>query len=1012
MGKILLNFSAKNRGNIMSEFMTSAQVRESFIKFFESKEHLFVRSSPVVPHDDPTLMFTNAGMNQFKAIFLGDNPKGWKRACNSQKCIRVSGKHNDLDVVGRDNYHHTFFEMLGNWSFGDYYKKEAIAWAWELLTEVWKLPKERLFATVYEDDDEAWQIWKDVSGLPDDRIMRFDAKSNFWEMGDTGPCGPCSEIHYDRGDLATQAETFKDPILGVNGENDRYIEIWNNVFMQYERVSDGSLIPLKAKNVDTGMGFERICSILQGKTSNYDTDVFSPIIAKVAELSKVPYSDGVDGTPHRVIADHLRAVSFAIADGALPSNEGRGYVLRRILRRASRFARLLGQKEAFICKLVQVLADTMGEAFPEIRERKDFVTEVIKSEEERFIKTLDAGLERFENIVAELNRNPSAIPETLDVQGLVKKYVFGLLQDVDENEFNNLLNPIIAKAVFGLHDVQYPFMIKSSDRSRYENGVSRFYKPDAFNDNVVRRNGTEYIITSQWRSDSYDKVKIWIEKHLANNVKKEIPGDKVFLLYDTYGFPPDLTAILAEEKGFTINEQQFNDCMKAQKDLARANMKQGINTMGTEGWTQYSEESSKFVGYELSACETKVVRWREDKGVLSIVLETSPFYAEMGGQVGDKGTLVSADLEIDVFDTVKVNDTALCRGKVLKGEATEESMAQVFVATVDDERSKDIRKNHSATHLLQAALREVLGNHVQQQGSFVSSEVLRFDFSHFNAMTEEEIQKVEDIVNEKVMACLNVSTQVMNVDEAKASGAMALFGEKYGEDVRVVKMGSDCEEFSKELCGGLHVSCTGEIGLVKIVSESSVSAGVRRIEAVSGRNAMLLLRTGTKILSALREQLRCKDADLLARIAQNFEKTLSLEKALQSVKLELATLAAADILRGALDVLGVQLFVREFTMPEDKFKDLLDGVQNKLSPDSIAVIANKGESNGSIAVMVGKEVQAKGIKAGDMVKDLAAACGGKGGGRPDRAQAGTREPEKISAAISNANNWLREKLGK
>lgn len=882
----------------MSEFMTSAQVRESFIKFFESKEHLFVRSSPVVPHDDPTLMFTNAGMNQFKAIFLGDNPKGWKRACNSQKCIRVSGKHNDLDVVGRDNYHHTFFEMLGNWSFGDYYKKEAIAWAWELLTEVWKLPKERLFATVYEDDDEAWQIWKDVSGLPDDRIMRFDAKSNFWEMGDTGPCGPCSEIHYDRGDLATQAETFKDPILGVNGENDRYIEIWNNVFMQYERVSDGSLIPLKAKNVDTGMGFERICSILQGKTSNYDTDVFSPIIAKVAELSKVPYSDGVDGTPHRVIADHLRAVSFAIADGALPSNEGRGYVLRRILRRASRFARLLGQKEAFICKLVQVLADTMGEAFPEIRERKDFVTEVIKSEEERFIKTLDAGLERFENIVQEL-----------------------------------------------------------------------------------------------------DGAKV-------------ISGDKVFQLYDTYGFPPDLTGILAEEKGLSIDEAGFEKCMEEQKARARANMKQGINTMGTEGWTQYSEVSTEFVGYELATCETKIARFREDKGVLSIVLEKSPFYAEMGGQVGDKGTLVASGLEISVFDTVKVNDTAVCRGKVLKGEATEESMAQVFVATVDDERRKDIRKNHSATHLLQAALREVLGNHVQQQGSFVSSEVLRFDFSHFNAMTEEEIQKVEDIVNEKVMACLNVSTQVMNVDEAKASGAMALFGEKYGEDVRVVKMGSDCEEFSKELCGGLHVSCTGEIGLVKIVSESSVSAGVRRIEAVSGRNAMLLLRTGTKILSALREQLRCKDADLLARIAQNFEKTLSLEKALQSVKLELATLAAADILRGALDVLGVQLFVREFTMPEDKFKDLLDGVQNKLSPDSIAVIANKGESNGSIAVMVGKEVQAKGIKAGDMVKDLAAACGGKGGGRPDRAQAGTREPEKISAAISNANNWLREKLGK
>ena len=991
--------------------MTSAQVRESFIKFFESKGHLFVRSSPVVPHDDPTLMFTNAGMNQFKAIFLGDNPKGWKRACNSQKCLRVSGKHNDLDVVGRDNYHHTFFEMLGNWSFGDYYKKEAISWAWELLTEVWKLPKERLFATVYQDDDEAWQIWKDVSGLPDDRIMRFDAHSNFWEMGDTGPCGPCSEIHYDRGDLATQAETFKDPIKGVNGENDRYIEIWNNVFMQYERVSDGSLIPLKAKNVDTGMGFERICAILQGKTSNYDTDVFTPIIAKIAELSGVPYNDGEAGTPHRVIADHIRAISFAIADGALPSNEGRGYVLRRILRRASRFARLLGQKKPFICQLVQVLADTMGDAFPEIRERKEFVASVIKSEEESFIRTLDAGLERFENIVAEMNN--VFIPENMRVQDLVKEYVAGILENVQDAEFNQLLNADYAKDLFGLHDTQFPFLIKASDRTKYEDGQSRFYQQVQ-----VFRNNQEYVITSQWRQDSYSKVKAWITSHMALLMRKQgyqpakvVPGDKVFLLYDTYGFPPDLTGILAEEKGLTIDEEGYNKCMEEQKARARANMKQGINTMGTEGWTQYSEESTKFVGYELSACETKVVRWREDKGVLSIVLETSPFYAEMGGQVGDKGTLVSADLEIDVFDTVKVNDTALCRGKVKKGTANEETMGAVFMATVDNDRRNDIRKNHSATHLLQAALRQVLGTHVQQQGSFVSNELLRFDFSHFNAMTAEEIQKVEDIVNAKVMECLPVNTQVMGVDEAKASGAMALFGEKYGDEVRVVKMGCAGDEFSKELCGGLHVQNTGNIGLVKIVSESSVSAGVRRIEAVSGRGALALLRAGTQILTSLREQLRCKDAEVLDRIQQTFAKTQNLEKSLQSVKLELATLIAAEVLNGGINVMGVNLFVRELNMPEDKYKDLLDGIQNKLATDSVAVIANKVNGNGSIAVMVGKDVQAKGIKAGDLVKDLAAACGGRGGGRPDRAQAGTKEVDKIAGAIANANNWIRAKLG-
>lgn len=881
----------------MSETITSAQVRESFIKFFESKGHLFVRSSPVVPHDDPTLMFTNAGMNQFKAIFLGDNPKGWKRVCNSQKCIRVSGKHNDLDVVGRDNYHHTFFEMLGNWSFGDYYKKEAISWAWELLTEVWKLPKERLFATVYQDDDEAWQIWKDVSGLPDDRIMRFDAHSNFWEMGDTGPCGPCSEIHYDRGDITTQAETFKDPVLGVNGENDRYIEIWNNVFMQYERLSDGSLVPLKAKNVDTGMGFERICAILQGKTSNYDTDVFSPIIRKIAELSGVPYSEGKDGTPHRVIADHLRSLSFAIADGALPSNEGRGYVLRRILRRASRFARLLGQKKPFICNLVQVLADTMGDAFPEIRERKDFVASVIRSEEESFIRTLDAGLERFASISADL---------------------------------------------------------KAGDR---------------------------------------------------------IPGDKVFLLYDTYGFPPDLTGILAEEKGLSIDEEGYEKCMEEQKARARANMKQSINTMGSEGWTEYAVGSTKFAGYETSSATVKILRYREDKGVLSIVLDTTPFYAEMGGQIGDKGTLVSKNLEISIFDTVRVNDTTVHRGKVTKGEANRETMASEFLATVDDVRRSDIRKNHSATHLIQAALRQVLGSHVQQQGSYVSNELLRFDFSHFNAMTSEEIQQVEDTVNAKVMECLPVVTDVMDVDEAKSSGAMALFGEKYGDKVRVVKMGNPGEEFSRELCGGLHVQNTGNIGMVKIISESSVSSGVRRIEAVTGRGALALLRAGTQILTALREQLRCKDADVLDRIQQAFAKTQNLEKSLQSVQLELATLAAGELLQGAVNVMGVNLYVREMSTPDDRFKNLLDGVQNKLDTESVAVIANKGCANGSIAVMVGKNVQAKGIKAGDMVRDLAKACNGKGGGRPDRAQAGTREPEKISSAIANANNWIRAKLG-
>ena len=874
--------------------MTSAQIRDSFIHFFESKGHTFVRSAPVVPQDDPTLMFINAGMNQFKAIFLGDNPKGLKRACNSQKCIRVSGKHNDLDEVGRDTYHHTFFEMLGNWSFGDYYKEEAITWAWELLTEVWHLDKNRLFVSVFKDDDEAAAIWSRVSGLPDNRIMRFDEDSNFWEMGDTGPCGPCSEIHYDRGDIATQEATFADPVLGVNGTNDRYIEIWNNVFMQYERISTGELVPLKAKNVDTGMGFERVCAILQGVKSNYDTDVFSPIIQKIAEWSGVPYDQGPDGTPHRVIADHLRSISFAIADGALPSNEGRGYVLRRILRRASRFARLLGQTEPFISRLVPVLAQTVGDAFPEIKERQAFVAEVIHAEEDRFIRTLDAGLDRFDKIVAELGS------------------------------------------------------------------------------------------------------------------AKIIPGDRVFALYDTYGFPPDLTRLLAEEKGLSTDEAGFEKSMQEQKSRARAAQKQSVNTMASEGWTTFSEVSTRFVGYDLPSCETKITRYREDKGVLSIVLETTPFYAEMGGQVGDKGTLVSKQIEIQIFDVIKVNDTIIHRGKISKGTLDESSMSAVFSASVNEELRLHLRRNHSATHLLHGALRQVLGDHVVQHGSRVAPEDLRFDFSHFSALTPEQLIQVENLVNEQVMQCLPVCTELMKLEDAKASGAIALFGEKYEEDVRMVSMSS----FSKELCGGLHVSNSGQIGLFKITSESSVSAGVRRIEAVTGMGSLELLRQDSLVLSSLRDKLRCKNEMIVGRIDAAFESAKELEKNLQSAKLELSMAAAQEILTDATLIEGVSVFAKELQFEEEKFKNLLDGVQAKLDESSVAFLFNRVGDSGSIAVVASKGVQQKGLKAGDLVKQLAELAGGKGGGRPDRAQAGTRELDKMATAVSAVHDLVKEKLTK
>jgi len=884
---------------------TSAEIRASFIKFFESKEHLFVRSSPVVPQDDPTLMFINAGMNQFKACFLGDNPNNYKRVANSQKCIRVSGKHNDLDEVGHDTYHHTFFEMLGNWSFGDYYKKEAIEWAWELLTEVWKLPKERLFVTVYQDDDEAWQIWKQVSGLPDTRIMRFGEKSNFWEMGDTGPCGPCSEIHYDKGDLATQEETFADPVQGVNGKNARYIEIWNNVFMQFERIKSGKLLPLKNKNVDTGMGFERVCAILQGKDSNYETDVFSPIINKIAELSGVPYKADQSGMSHRVVADHLRSLSFAIADGALPSNDGRGYVLRRILRRASRYARLLNQKEPFINRLVPILVQTMGEAFPEIRERADFVAEVIRSEEERFIRTLDAGLEKFEKII---------------------------------NEFYS-------------------------------------------------RKGVDYI--------------------------PEIPGSQVFLLYDTYGFPPDLTRILAEEKKFRIDMEGFDEEMKKQKERARASQKQELSAIGTEGWTIFAEGSTKFLGYDEDTAFVKILRYKEDKGSYSIVLDRTPFYAEMGGEIGERGTLENERVKFKVFDTIKVNDIWIHRAKLMSGDVNENNMSLEFRASVNLKEREATRKNHSATHLLQAALRQEVGNHVTQQGSRVAPESLRFDFTAFAALTPEQIKTIENLVNEKIQMCLDIDTDVMPVEKAKESGAMALFGEKYGAEVRVVSM----ENFSKEFCGGLHAKNTGEIGVFRILSESSVSAGVRRIEATTALNALDSFREEAAIVSSLREQFKAKTKNVLERVSLLTEQLKASEKLAAELQAKIAEGQSADLFKNPVQVKNIPLWVSKVHVEPGEFAALLEGAQKTMPNAGIAVVANVQSSGainrattGTIAVIVHAELIKKKISAGDIVKKLAELAGGKGGGRPNLAQAGTKNPEKIEEALKEAEKVVGESI--
>ena len=885
-------------------YLTGKQIRQGFIDFFISKGHVYVPSAPVVPHDDPTLLFTNAGMNQFKSALLGDNREGWKRVANSQKCIRVSGKHNDLDEVGRDTYHHTFFEMLGNWSFGDYYKKDAIRWSWELLTEVWKLPKSRLFVTIFQDDDEAERLWKSETDIGHDRIMRFGAKSNFWEMGDVGPCGPCTEIHFDMGDDATRAATYNDPIQGVNGPNARYIELWNNVFMQSERLQSGDLKPLKSQNVDTGMGFERIVSVIQGTGSNYETDVFQPIIGKIAALSGVAYSRGPEGTPHRVIADHLRALSFAIADGATPGNEGRGYVLRRILRRGSRFARNLGQREPFLCKLVATLAETMGEAYPELVQRRSYIEQVIRAEEERFMRTLDQGLDRFAKIAA-------------DVKG---------------------------------------------------------------------------------------------------KGQPAIGGAEVFTLYDTYGFPTDLTRVLAEEQGLTIDEAGYQKHMEEQRERARGAAKFDGSFASDEGWTILSPGiDTEFLGYQGLTAEVSARRFREAGDQVLVVLDKTPFYAEAGGQVGDTGTLKGKpgpagvpSVELRVLDTVKVFDMIVHKCDLLGGILSPETMKSLTAQVDALNRFRTVR-NHSATHLLHSALRKVLGSHVQQQGSRVAPETLRFDFTHFQAMTPEEIKQVEYEVNLRIEENHPIRNAVHGIEEAKKMGAMALFGEKYGDKVRVITMG----EVSMELCGGTHATATGDIGFLKIVSESSIAAGVRRIEAVTGLGALELAQKQQTALSEVGKVFKAKAGQEIERASEAVAKIRALEKEVLELRQAQARLQAlALVAEKGKTVNGATVLVYkldEKAFPKDSVSHLVDGLAGHLR-NGVAVLTQTSGDSLSIYVVAGKEAQAK-VKAGDLIKAIGPVADARGGGKPDRAQAGSKSPEKEPLVLAEAEKYLKQALG-
>ncbi len=862
--------------------LTAKEIRESFIEFFRSKGHHIVPSAPMVIKDDPTLMFTNAGMNQFKDIILGNVAIKWPRVSDSQKCLRVSGKHNDLEEVGHDTYHHTMFEMLGNWSFGDYFKKDAIDWAWEYLTEVLKINPENLYATVFEGyapeglerDNEAASIWE--KHLPADHIINGNRHDNFWEMGETGPCGPCSEIHID-----LRSDEEKAQICGrdlVNHDHPQVIEIWNLVFMQYNRKADGSLEPLPNKVIDTGMGFERLCMALQGKTSNYDTDVFQPLIKKIGEIAGKTYGEDKDcDVAMRVIADHVRTIAFSIADSQLPSNAKAGYVIRRILRRAVRYGyTFLGQREAFMYRLIDTLIESMGEAYPEIKVQSTLIKSVIKEEEDSFLRTLETGIKMLDKVIADTKQ--------------------------------------------------------------------------------------------------------------AGNQK--ISGKDAFVLYDTYGFPLDLTELILRENGLEVNEEEFNEEMAKQKQRAR-------NAAAVEAtdWVELKEGETEFVGYDLFEVDTEILRYRKVKQknneYYQIVLARTPFYAEMGGQVGDKGTLTCGDETIEIFDTKRENNLPIHLSKKLPSDVTE-----TFHAAINKKARLATSANHTATHLLHEALREVLGSHVEQKGSYVDSKVLRFDFSHFQKVTQEELRKAERIANEHVrMAIPRCEHRNVPIEEAKSLGAMALFGEKYGDKVRVIQYGS-----SIELCGGTHVDNTGNIGMIKIVSESSIAAGIRRIEAITGEGVENAIYDLEDTLGKVRELLN-NTPNVLVALQKSIAENSSLRKQAEEYMRERVKNLAQKVLNNAIETGGVKIASLSGPRLADVVKGVAFELKNETNEKVIFIAATKDNEKPMLTVMISDELVSDTLNASKIVREAAKLIQGGGGGQSGFAQAGGKNAEGLSAAL-------------
>ena len=872
---------------------STAEIRQAFLDFFHSKGHQVVASSSLVPNNDPTLLFTNAGMNQFKDVFLGLDKRNYSRATTSQRCVRAGGKHNDLENVGYTARHHTFFEMLGNFSFGDYFKHDAIQFAWELLTsEKWfALPKERLWVTVYESDDEAYEIWEKEVGIPRERIIRIGdnkgapyASDNFWQMGDTGPCGPCTEIFYDHGD-----HIWGGPPGSPEEDGDRYIEIWNIVFMQFNRQADGTMEPLPKPSVDTGMGLERIAAVLQHVNSNYDIDLFRTLIQAVA---KVTGATDLSNKSLRVIADHIRSCAFLIADGVMPSNESRGYVLRRIIRRAVRHGNMLGAKETFFYKLVGPLIDVMGSAGEDLKRQQAQVEQVLKTEEEQFARTLERGLALLDEELAKLSG------DTLD-------------------------------------------------------------------------------------------------------------GETAFRLYDTYGFPVDLTADVCRERNIKVDEAGFDAAMEEQRRRARE-----ASGFGADYNAMIRVDSaSEFKGYDHLELNGKVTALFVDGKAVDainagqeavVVLDQTPFYAESGGQVGDKGELKGANFSFAVEDTQKYGQAIGHIGKLAAGSL---KVGDAVQADVDEARRARIRLNHSATHLMHAALRQVLGTHVSQKGSLVNDKVLRFDFSHNEAMKPEEIRAVEDLVNAQIRRNLPIETNIMDLEAAKAKGAMALFGEKYDERVRVLSMG----DFSTELCGGTHASRTGDIGLFRIISESGTAAGVRRIEAVTGEGAIATVHADSDRLSEVAHLLKGDSNNLADKVRSVLERTRQLEKELQQLKEQAAAQESANLSSKAIDVNGVKLLVSELSGVEPKMlRTMVDDLKNQLG-STIIVLATVAEGKVSLIAGVSKDVTDR-VKAGELIGMVAQQVGGKGGGRPDMAQAGGTDAAALPAALASVKGWVSAKL--